>query len=58
MDRIKNIPFNKPFIVGKELYYIAQAVTVNSHISGNGEFTKQCQKWLENTLHTKSQVMK
>lgn len=22
-----NIPFNKPFIAGKELYYIAQAVT-------------------------------
>ena len=23
-----NIPFNKPFIAGKELYYIAQAVTL------------------------------
>ena len=22
-----NIPFNKPFIAGKELYYIAEAVT-------------------------------
>ena len=24
----KKIPFNKPFVAGKELYYIAQAVTM------------------------------
>lgn len=35
------IPFNKPFIAGKELYYIAQAVTLGN-ISGDGQFTKQC----------------
>jgi len=47
-DNIK-IPFNKPFIVGKELYYIAQAV-VESHLSGDGAFTKRCHKWLEERL--------
>jgi dTDP-4-amino-4,6-dideoxygalactose transaminase len=39
------IPFNKPFIVGKELYYIAQAVQ-DHHLAGDGSFTKRCHKWL------------
>lgn len=43
------IPFNKPFIVGKELYNIAQAV-VESHLSGDGPFTGRCHKWLEKRL--------
>ena len=41
-----NIPFNKPFIVGKELYYIAQAVLAG-HIAGDGVFTKKCHQLLE-----------
>lgn len=44
-----NIPFNKPFIAGKELYYIAQAV-INGHLSGDGQFTKRCHQWLEEQL--------
>lgn len=44
------IPFNKPFIAGKELYYIAQAVLVESHLSGDGPFSKKCQQWFENRL--------
>lgn len=40
------IPFNKPFIVGKELYYIAQSV-LSGHIAGNGMFTKKCQAFME-----------
>jgi len=47
-DKIR-IPFNKPFIVGKELYNIAQAV-VESHLSGDGPFTRRCHKWLEKRL--------
>lgn len=49
-DEPYSIPFNRPFIVGKELEYIAQAVKVESHLSGNGPFTKNCQKWLEDQL--------
>ena len=45
-----DIPFNKPFIVGKELFNIAQAVIENRHISGDGPFTKKCQDWLEERL--------
>jgi dTDP-4-amino-4,6-dideoxygalactose transaminase len=44
------IPFNKPFIVGKELFYIAQAVIENRHTAGDGPFTKKCQAWLEERL--------
>ncbi len=44
------IPFNKPFIVGKELHYISQAVLVESHLSGDGHFTRQCHEWLQKHL--------
>lgn len=47
---MSDIPFNKPFCVGKELYYIAQAVMVDSQISGDGRFTKLCHQWLEDQL--------
>src|SRR5438094_6242057 len=40
------IPFNKPFVIGKELYYIAQAVTLGN-ISGDGRFTQNCCRLLE-----------
>ena len=43
------IPFNKPFVVGKELFYIAQAV-MNGGIAGDGQFTRLCQQWLESNL--------
>jgi len=40
------IPYNKPFIAGKELYYIAQAV-IDGQLAGDGPFTKRCHRWLE-----------
>src|SRR5919109_5130274 len=40
------IPFNKPFVTGKELYYIAQAITAG-HLAADGYFTKQCSRVLE-----------
>ncbi len=43
------IPFNRPFIAGKELYYIAQAV-VDGHLSGDGRYTQCCHAWLEKRL--------
>jgi len=49
--RNSHIPFGKPFIVGKELFYIAQAV-MNGSIAGDGEFTRRCQEWLESNLGT------
>lgn len=40
------IPFNKPYMTGRELSYIAQAHS-NGHLSGDGPFTKRCHRWLE-----------
>lgn len=39
-----NIPFNKPYLTGKEAEYILEAVR-SGQISGNGLFTKKCQHW-------------
>ncbi|MBM3329690.1 MAG: dTDP-4-amino-4,6-dideoxygalactose transaminase [Calditrichaeota bacterium] len=44
-----SIPFNRPFIAGKELYYIAQAVQ-SGHLAGDGAFTRNCHRWLEEHL--------
>ncbi|MDD2814274.1 MAG: dTDP-4-amino-4,6-dideoxygalactose transaminase [Thiotrichaceae bacterium] len=38
------IPFNKPYLTGKETEYITQAY---AHLSGDGVFTKRCHLWLE-----------
>lgn len=41
------VPFNKPFIVGKELGYIAECIFVHKQISGNGYFTKKCHEFFK-----------
>ena len=41
------IPFNKPYLTGKETEYIKQAVETGK-ISGNGMFTQKCQQFFEN----------
>lgn len=43
------IPFGKPFIVGRELEYITEAVRLG-HLSGNHDFTRRCQTYLQSTL--------
>ena len=43
------IPFNKPYMTGRELEYIRDAV-VSGKISGDGMFTKKCHAWLEAKL--------
>lgn len=40
------IPFNKPHITGKEVHHIYGAVATG-HISGNGSYTKKCQRFFE-----------
>ena len=40
------IPFNKPFLIGKELQYIQEAVD-SGKISGDGIFTKKCHRFFE-----------
>lgn len=43
------IPFNRPTVVGKELYYISQTIQ-NGHAAGDGDFTKKCRSLLEEAL--------
>lgn len=40
------IPFNKPFLTGKEAHYMYDAVRAGK-ISGNGKYTKICQSFFE-----------
>lgn len=43
------IPFNKPYVTGRELEYLRQSVETRK-ISGDGMFTKRCHAWLEKRL--------
>jgi len=40
------VPFNRPFIAGRELFHIAQAVT-NGQIAADGRFTARCSRFME-----------
>lgn len=40
------IPFNKPYMTGKELWYISQAHHAGQ-LAGDGKYTKKCHQWLE-----------
>lgn len=42
-----NIPFNKPYLTGRETDYILEAVA-SGKISGDGTFTRKCHSFFEN----------
>ena len=42
------IPFNRPFLTGRELAYIARAHE-QGQLAGDGSFTRSCSEWLEAT---------
>lgn len=42
-------PFNKPYMTGKELWYISQAHHQGA-LAGDGAFTKRCHAWLEEQI--------
>lgn len=50
------IPFNKPFLSGKEIDYIQQAVK-SGKTSGNGDFTKKCQHFFETNYNIKKALL-
>lgn len=43
------IPFNRPFATGKEIDYLREAIA-SSKFSGDGKFTKDCHRILEQSL--------
>ncbi|HAM99576.1 MAG TPA: dTDP-4-amino-4,6-dideoxygalactose transaminase [Marinilabiliales bacterium] len=50
------IPFNKPYLTGKETQYIFEAVNTG-HISGNGTFTKECHRFLKDSFGFKKVLL-
>lgn len=50
------INFNVPPFVGTELEYVKKAVE-NKKICGDGEFTKKCNGWIEETTGTKKALL-
>ncbi len=54
--KVNPIPLNKPYMTGRELWYIAQA-HANGHLAGDGVFTKKCHAWLEAQTGTKKALL-
>jgi len=50
------IPFNKPYLTGKETHYIYDAVN-SGKISGNGKYTQMCQAFFESTYGFKKVLL-
>lgn len=50
------IPFNKPAAVGNEFKYMQQALA-NGKLSGNGQFTNQCQNFFEKKYQFKKTLL-
>jgi len=54
--KFKMIPFNKPFFTGNETEYIRTAVE-KGHISGNGYYTKECQRFFEEKFGFRKSIL-
>lgn len=50
------IPFNKPFLTGKEAHYMYDAV-YSGKLSGNGKYTKLCQNFFESKYGFKKSLL-
>jgi dTDP-4-amino-4,6-dideoxygalactose transaminase len=50
------IPFNRPYMTGKELYFITEAKSGNM-LAGDGPFTKKCHTWLEQKTGAKKALL-
>lgn len=52
----KMIPFNKPFLVGKEMDYIHDSV-ISGKISGDGLYTKKCHEFFRDVYQFKKALL-
>jgi dTDP-4-amino-4,6-dideoxygalactose transaminase len=53
---VASIPFNKPFLSGRELEYIAEAIRLG-HSAGDGPFTERCHQWFKSHLDVKAALL-
>ncbi|PIP53689.1 MAG: dTDP-4-amino-4,6-dideoxygalactose transaminase, partial [Bacteroidetes bacterium CG23_combo_of_CG06-09_8_20_14_all_32_9] len=51
-----NIPFNKPYLTGKETHYLYQAVS-SGKLSGNGMFTQKCHQFFQDKYGFKKALL-
>jgi dTDP-4-amino-4,6-dideoxygalactose transaminase len=54
--RTTQIPFNKPYLTGREAGFIADAHS-RGKLSGDGHYTKLCSEWIESTFGTKKALL-
>ncbi|HVW52319.1 MAG TPA: dTDP-4-amino-4,6-dideoxygalactose transaminase [Trinickia sp.] len=50
------IPFNRPYMTGRELTYIAEA-HLQGNLAGDGPFTDRCHAWLESRIQTRQALL-
>jgi dTDP-4-amino-4,6-dideoxygalactose transaminase len=50
------IPFNRPYMTGREQGYIAEA-NAGHVLAGDGPFTKRCHQWLEQATGTRKALL-
>ncbi|HMW12811.1 MAG TPA: dTDP-4-amino-4,6-dideoxygalactose transaminase [Chitinophagales bacterium] len=50
------IPFNKPYLTGKEITYIQEAAAIGK-LSGDGVFTKKCERFFEEKYGFKKSML-
>lgn len=50
------IPFNRPYMTGRELEYIAEA-HLQGNLAGDGPFTDRCHAWLEERTQTRQALL-
>jgi dTDP-4-amino-4,6-dideoxygalactose transaminase len=55
-DLNDHVPFNRPYLTGREAAYIAEALH-SRRLSDNGPFTQRCQDWLRDRLGTAHVVL-
>lgn len=51
------IAFNVPPFIGKEQYYIKEAIENNKKICGDGPFTKKCSTWFEENFNVQKALL-
>jgi len=54
--KARRIPFNHPYMTGKELFYIADA-NFKRGLAGDGPYTKRCHEWIEQRTLTKKALL-
>jgi dTDP-4-amino-4,6-dideoxygalactose transaminase len=53
---MNEIPFNRPFVTGREFHYVREAIE-NGHLSGSGPFTERCNRWLEQRVGSEQALL-